>query len=59
MGNRVVDVVAGEGVEVGLTVADGHFGQVLRGVEEGGDGADGHGGAAGGGSAGVVLGATA
>ena len=59
MGNRVVDFIAGEGVEVGLAVADRHFGQDLRDVEEGGGGANGHGDAAGRGSAGVVLGAAA
>ena len=59
LGDRVVDFVAGEGVEVGLAVADGLFGQEFRGVEESGGGADGYGGAAGGGATGVVLGAAA
>ena len=59
LGDRVVDLVAGEGVEVGLAVADRHSRQDLRDVEEGGGGADGHGDAAGRGTAGVVLGATA
>ena len=47
LGDRVVDFVAGEGVEVGLAVADGYVGQEACGVEESGGGADGYVSAAG------------
>ena len=56
----MVDGIVGQGVEVGLAVADGEVGQGWRDVEEAGGAAEVDGDAAAvGGHAGIVLGASA
>ncbi len=58
LGGGVSDGAVGERVEERLAFGDGHGGEDLRDVEEGGGGAEGD-GRAGCGGAGVVLGAAA